>query len=208
MSFFAPSVTTESDALFSFIEQQAIQLRLTAFDLTDEQARTTPTTSALSISGLIAHSAQVIYGWMQQVKDPSRVFTLDDYMSFGRAIGIEEMCDGSVVPDLTLAELLAAFDTATAEIAAARGLVDNGQVDLDSTVPVPDMPWYPKDFVMNVRWILNHISTELARHAGHADIIRESIDGAIAYELNARADGEPWPPEYLTDDAEPSLPEH
>ena len=40
-----------------------------------------------------------------------------------------------------------------------------------------------------------HLGTEIARHAGHADIIRESIDGAIAYQLNAQADGEPWPPE-------------
>ncbi|RBP62221.1 uncharacterized protein DUF664 [Brevibacterium sanguinis] len=204
MPFFAPSVTTESDALFTFIEQQAGQLRLTALDLSDEQARSTPTTSRLSIAGLIAHSAQVIYGWLQQVKDPDRVFSLDDYVSFGRAIGIEEMCDGAELPDLTLAELLSAFDTATAEVTAARELVDSGRVDLDSTVPVPDMPWYPKDFVMTVRWILNHISTELARHAGHADIIRESIDGAIAYELNARAAGESWPPENWTDSADAS----
>ncbi len=207
MPFFAPSVTTESDALFSFIEQQAAQLRLAALDITDEQARTIPTASALSIGGLIAHNAQVIYGWLQQVKEPDRVFSTDEFVSFGRVIGIEERCDGSVVPDLTMGELLAAFDRATEEIPAARRLVDSGEVSLDQPVAMIDTPWMPKDFAMNVRWVLNHISTEVARHAGHADIIRESIDGAISYELNARADGQPWPPEFLREDAEPSLSE-
>jgi hypothetical protein len=36
---------------------------------------------------------------------------------------------------------------------------------------------------------------ENARHAGHADILRESLDGRTAYELNALADGEPWSPQ-------------
>lgn len=38
-----------------------------------------------------------------------------------------------------------------------------------------------------------HMTKEIARHAGHADILRESIDGKIAYELSALADGKEWP---------------
>ena len=51
MPFFAPPVTTETDAQLSFLEQQCQQLRLTAAGLTDEQARSTPTVSSLSIAG-------------------------------------------------------------------------------------------------------------------------------------------------------------
>ncbi len=63
----------------------------------------------------------------------------------------------------------------------------------------------PQDFAMTVRWILVHLTTEMARHAGHADIIRESIDGAISYQLNALADGQPWPPEGWSDEADARL---
>ena len=45
-----------------------------------------------------------------------------------------------------------------------------------------------------MRWFALHQIEENARHAGHADILRESLDGKGAYELNARADGEEWPP--------------
>ena len=68
--------------------------------------------------------------------------------------------------------------------------------DLDAAVPVPrDAPWFPRDVdAWSVRWVFLHVISELARHAGHADIIRESIDGATMYELIAAAEGmEPTP---------------
>lgn len=195
MPFFAPSVTTEADALFSFLEQQCTQLRLTALDLTDEQARLTPTASSLSIVGLVAHSAQVVNGWLQQVKDPTRHIDEAEYPTINDGLGLDGMFDGSALPDLDIAEVLAIFDKSIAEIGLARRSVAESETDLGTVVPMPGNPWMPKDFTMNVRWILNHLTTEIARHAGHADIIRESIDGAIAYQLNAQADGQPWPPE-------------
>ena len=52
-----------------------------------------------------------------------------------------------------------------------------------------------------VRWVIHHLINELARHSGHADIIRESIDGATLYELVAGIEGweetewvKPWKP--------------
>ena len=65
--------------------------------------------------------------------------------------------------------------------------------DLDAPVPVPrDAPWFPKDIeAWSVRWVVLHLIEELARHAGHADIVRESIDGATMYELVAGREG--WP---------------
>lgn len=56
----------------------------------------------------------------------------------------------------------------------------------------------PKDVpAWSVRWVWFHLIEELARHAGHADIIREAVDGATMYELVAGFEG--WPAtEWLT----------
>jgi hypothetical protein len=91
--------------------------------------------------------------------------------------------------DETLAGVLRAYD----EVAAGTEEVIAGVEDLGRPVPVPkDAPWFPKDVeAWSVRWVLLHMIEETARHAGHADIVRESIDGATAYPLMAAAEG--WP---------------
>ena len=54
------------------------------------------------------------------------------------------------------------------------------------------VPWFPDDVdAWSVRWVLLHLIEEIARHAGHADIVRESIDGATMFPLMAAAEG--WP---------------
>ena len=197
MPFFTPSVTTEADAAFTFLTQQCTQLKLTALGLTDEQARSTPTASGLSISGLIVHGAQVVNNWLIQVKEPTREVVEDDYRTINEKLGLMAMFDGSALPDLNIDEAVAIFDKVIDGIEEARAAVAEAGTDLGTEVPMPYNPWMPADFTMTVRWILMHLNTEIARHAGHADIIRESIDGAIAYQLNAQADCEPWPPEGM-----------
>ena len=68
-----------------------------------------------------------------------------------------------------------------------------GIADLGRPVPVPrDAPWFPQDVeAWSVRWVLLHLIEETARHAGHADIVREAIDGARAFPLMAAAEN--WP---------------
>ena len=65
--------------------------------------------------------------------------------------------------------------------------------DLDHRIPIDhSVPWNSKDMThWTLRWILLHLVQETARHAGHADIVRESVDGATAYPLMAAAEG--WP---------------
>jgi hypothetical protein len=54
------------------------------------------------------------------------------------------------------------------------------------------VPWFPKGVAAwSVRWVLLHLIEETARHAGHADLLREAVDGATAYPLLAAA--ESWP---------------
>ena len=186
MPFFAPHVTTEHDALASFLEQQAEQLRLTALDLTDDQASRTHEPSALSIAGLLAHSAQVIASWLERARIAPAQLDMAGLTALGDELGLQGYFSGGEVPEVPLAKVLEAYDRATARI---RPTIE--AADLDAPVPVPDAPWYPEGMApWNTRWVFFHLVTEIARHAGHADLIREAIDGEIAYSLNAKADGE------------------
>ena len=89
----------------------------------------------------------------------------------------------------TLEDVLALYD----QVASETEEIVAGIADLGHPVPVPSgVPWFPDDVeAWSLRWVLLHLIEETARHAGHADIVRESIDGATAYPLMAAAEG--WP---------------
>jgi len=173
----------EKSLLLAFVAQQHDLLVTAAHGLTDHQARATPTASALSIGGLIKHAASVERGWIDTVLQRTRVADEDAQAAYGD--------DMVMRPDESLAELLADLERCTAETAAAvAGL------DLDHPVPVPDEPWFPKDVgAWSLRFVLLHLVEEHARHAGHADLIREHLDGATWYRLMAareQLDLGPW----------------
>ncbi len=169
----APALTDEKTLLLAYIAQQRDGIRNAAYGLTDEQARRTPTTGSLSIGGLVKHVAEMERSWMATTTQTERAV---DYEHGFRLADDETLADA-------LAELDAA-GAATEEVVAG--------LDLDHPVPVPDAPWFPKDVeAWTLRWVLLHLVEELARHAGHADIVRESIDGATMYELLAGVEG--WP---------------
>ncbi len=157
-----------------------------AYGLTDEQARSKPSVSALSIGGLIKHATGVQRSWMARVtaapESPPR-----DERPFEQQVAEYE--DEYVMrEDETLAQLLARLRTQNEDT-----LRIFEQAEWDTPVPVPhDVPWFPADLdFWNVRWVALHLIEELTRHAGHSDIIRESIDGATMYELMAGVEG--WP---------------
>ena len=170
-------VKDERDALLAYLAQMRLVLRLTAYGLTDEQARATPTVSPLSVGGLIKHVATVERGWIDTVLQREGAGTDEDYESNFR-----------VGPDETLAGVLAFYDDVAAE--TERVIAGLG---LDDPVPVPQgVPWFPDDVdAWSVRWVLLHVIQETARHTGHADIVREAVDGATAFPLMAAAEG--WP---------------
>ena len=173
------ALTDERELLLAYIDQQRDGLRYAAHGLTDEQARRTPTPGALSIGGLIKHVTETERGWMDAVLQRER--TVD---------GAEARYVDSfrLREDETLADALARLD----EVAKETESIVAGIADLGQPVPVPDEPWFPKDVeAWTVRWVLLHLIEEIARHAGHADIVRESIDGATMHPLMAAAEG--WP---------------
>jgi uncharacterized damage-inducible protein DinB len=178
MAMNATMSTAEAALLISFLDQQREAARNAAYGLTDEQAATATTASTLTVGGLIKHLTGVERGWTSDITGvvATMEMTEDDYHNGFR-----------MVPGETIAGLLVDYRAATdATDAAIRA------ADLDHEVPVPDAPWFPKDFsAWSVRWIVLHLIEETARHAGHADIIRESLDGAQSGPLLAAAEG--WP---------------
>ena len=72
----------------------------------------------------------------------------------------------------TLAGLLEEYD---AVAAATDALI--ATVDLDSSQPLPEAPWFAPGARWSARRVFTHILAETTQHAGHADIIREAIDG-------------------------------
>ena len=183
----APALTDEKALLLAYIAQQRDGLRNAAFGLTDEQARLTPTAGTLSIGGLVKHVASTERHWVDLALHQDRARE--------RAEQEQDDHDGfRLREDETLAGVLAAYDDVARETDAAMA-----GVPLDQPVPVPKgVPWFPADVeAWSVRWVLLHILEETARHAGHADIVRETIDGATMYALMAGAEG--WPEtEWLT----------
>ena len=157
-----------------------------AYGLTDEQARSTPSVSALSIGGLVKHGTGVQQSWMARVTAAPGSPPRDDRPFEEQAADYQDRY--VMRDDETLEELLDGLRAQNEE--TLRIFAETG---LDPQVPVPhDVPWFPQDLdFWNVRWVAMHLLEELSRHAGHGDIIRESIDGATMYELMAGFLG--WP---------------
>jgi uncharacterized damage-inducible protein DinB len=194
MPALAPPVSDERSALREYLSYHQSAFFAVAYGLTDEQARLTPTVSALSIGGLVKHVTGMQRTWMSRAAAAPDAPPMDP-RSFDEIAN--DFADQHVMrADETLDGLLSAFE---AENAASLHLVDT--VDLNAKVPVPqDIPWFPRGLkAWSVRWVILHVINELTRHSGHADIIRESIDGATMYELLAGMEGwaidgwvQPW----------------
>lgn len=187
---FIPGKYTESQVLVGYLDQQLAAIRSAAHGLTEHQARETPCRSALSIGGLIKHATYVMKQRERQETNPGAMLDDAAYALF--------MGSFALGGDETLAGALQAFD----EVKAAY-LADVGATDPGAGMTAPAAPWYgisrPTDSVQ--RFALVHHVEEFARHAGHADIIREQIDGANAASLLMAAEGgdgndfvQPWTP--------------
>lgn len=189
MPFLTADVTDERDALATFASQQIHQLATTLHGLTPEQLAATPSASAMSLGALARHAVLVtenILGSICEAPDAST----------GAERSPEQMqAEGTIEPSALRADDTAQvlIDALEEQAQVADSLLR--KVDLDTEVPIPDQPWFAGAEHWNNRWSALHLIEELARHAGHADIIRESIDGTGAYELNVLAEGGTWPPE-------------
>ena len=156
---------TEKADLLETLARHRYFLTVPARDLTDEQARATPTVSELHIGGLIKHVTQTERGWVAFIRGGADEMTAN----------AGDWWDGHHMrDDETLAELLADYERCAAETTALVESLD----DLDAAHELPSQPWFEPGKRWSARRVLVHLIAETAQHAGHADIIRESIDGA------------------------------
>ncbi|HET8931655.1 MAG TPA: DinB family protein [Acidimicrobiales bacterium] len=147
----------------------------TAVGLTDAQARHRSTVSALSIGGIIKHVTDGEVSWT-------------DFMTGNGLRGDDESIDWAdpdpaVLADyqqhfiMTADETIAGILDRYAEVAAQTDRLVATIDDLDAEYPLPAAPWFTPGATRSARRTLIHIIAETAQHAGHADVIREAIDG-------------------------------
>ncbi|MBU2669953.1 DinB family protein [Actinoplanes bogorensis] len=154
----------ELEVIREYLTNYRTTLGLKCDDLTPEQlARRSVPPSTMSLLGLVRHMARVEHNWfyrcLQEHFDVPRIFWSpeDNDLDFNEAVA-----DTAAVED--------AFTQWRAQIAAADAWLDAGP-DLSARIHTP---W---DDDIAVRDILIHMIEEYARHCGHADLLRECIDG-------------------------------
>jgi hypothetical protein len=143
-------------------------LRTTVDGLTDDQARHRPTASRLCLGGIIKHVATTEAQWVDFIVKGPTAF------NFGEATEAEWAAGFELGPGESLASVL---DTYTSVASATDELVA-GLDDLDADQLLPEAPWFPPGARWSARQTVIHIIAETAQHAGHADILRETIDGS------------------------------
>jgi hypothetical protein len=166
------SASSERADLVAMLAKQRYFLRFTVRGLTDEQARQRTTVSELSLGGLIKHVTAVEQGWANFIRQGTTALrdaadmTEDDYAHRAEQFRL--------LPGETLAGVLAGY----AEVGRQTDELAVSLPDLNAGHPLPKAPWFASGERWSARRVLLHIIAETAQHAGHADIIRESLDGA------------------------------
>jgi hypothetical protein len=144
--------------------------------LSDEQAASRPTVSELCLGGLVKHVSAVEKTWAEFIVDGPAEQPDVDWANIDWSDPPPEVQgyrDGfRMVEGETLSGLVAAYQ----EVAAATDELVR-TVDLDACQPLPKAPWFEAGASWSARRVIVHIVAETAQHAGHADILRETIDG-------------------------------
>jgi hypothetical protein len=163
------TLTAERADLLEALATHRHFLRYTVRGLTDDQARQRTTASELTLGGLVKHVAAQEANWVRFVLEgPAAIATPTD------AAGFEKWAGEFVLrPDETLDGVLAGY----AEVAARTDELVRTIPDLDASSPLPEAPWFQPGATRSARRVFLHIVAETAQHAGHADILRESLDG-------------------------------
>lgn len=170
MSTASKALTGERADLAQTLVKQRQLLRFTTRELSDEQAARRTTVSELCLGGIIKHVTAVERQWAQFIVDgPSAMGNWQDAGAMQHYQDGFRMLDGE-----TLAGLLADYDAAASRTDELIATLP----DLDAAQPLPEAPWYEKGASWSARLVLLHLIAETSQHAGHADIIREALDGA------------------------------
>ena len=149
-------------------------LRFTVAGLTDEQASTRTTVSELTLSGLIKHVADMEKSWVDFIEQGPAAFATAAAEWNGTDVEQDWLARFRLTPGQTLADILEEY----AQVARRTERVIHDLPDLDVDHPLPEAPWVEPGARWSARRALLHLLAETSQHAGHADIIRETLDGA------------------------------
>ncbi len=157
-----PPLGGEREALEGFLDFQRATLLWKLEGLDDEQLRRPMVPSGTSLLGLVKHLAYVERSWFQDVwagQEVSFPWTDED-----------PDADWRIEPEESSEDVLALY----------RGECDRSREIVAATSSLDEAVTHPRrqEWTMNRRWILVHMLEEMARHVGHADILREQLDGA------------------------------
>jgi uncharacterized damage-inducible protein DinB len=158
-----PSTGSERELLTAFLDFHRETLLSKCADLTVEQlgARSVEP-STLSLLGLVRHMADVERSWFR-VRVGREAIAPGNYWSDADPDGDFDNLDSATVD-----QVLATYRD---EVARARQILADS--DLESTFA------HPRHGTTSVRWVAIHMIEEYARHNGHADLLRQRIDGAV-----------------------------
>jgi uncharacterized damage-inducible protein DinB len=164
---YIPRQGSERDTLIAFLDYHRELLIDKASGLTDEQLHTAVAPSSLTLGGLINHMALVEDDWFtsdiggESMPEPWASAPWDDDRDW-------DFSSASNVPTQALFQRYR--DAIVRSNAVLAGIEDLGQLSIKTDRK--GEPW-------SVRFILTHMIEETARHCGHADFIRESLDGSV-----------------------------
>jgi uncharacterized damage-inducible protein DinB len=140
-------------------------LRFTVRNLTDEQATRRTTASELTLAGIVKHVAETESTWARFIEQGAAAFGDGSIESWKSQWELQ--------PGETLASVLAHYE----DVARRTDELVATLPDLDADHALPPAPWFEKGARWSARRAIVHILAETAQHAGHADILRESLDG-------------------------------
>jgi uncharacterized damage-inducible protein DinB len=168
---------SERGDLVEALRRHRAFLRFTVKDVSDDQARQRTTVSELTLGGLIKHVAATEKTWADFIVDspaPRPAVNWDDVDWQNPPEHVRAYLDSHrMTDDETLEGLVAQYDS----VAAATDALVLDLPDLDASHPLPEAPWFEPGATWSARRTLLHILAETSQHAGHADIIREALDG-------------------------------
>jgi hypothetical protein len=171
MTTIETTVTGERADLLESLAKHRYFLRLTTSGLSDEQAQARTTISELCLGGLIKHVTAVEASWATFIHDGPAA--IGNFTEFTQADWDNRSTQFQLVDGETLASVLADYE----HVAARTDELVATLPDLDLSHPLPEAPWFAPGTRWSARRVLLHIIAETAQHAGHADILREVIDG-------------------------------
>ncbi|MFI1254897.1 DinB family protein [Streptomyces netropsis] len=179
---FPPLNVDERTTLESWLDFHRATLAHKCAGLSDEQAReASARPSELTLTGLVQHMAEVERTWFRRILTGERVAAV--HGTDATPLGPLDLVDGhdvgfEVAEGATLEGALAEWQ---AEIERARANCAPLSLDATGTFPWAFAPGEPAGSPVSLRWIFVHMIEEYARHNGHADLLRERVDGSTGW---------------------------